>query len=79
MEFPGQVRCAQEQPALIVTSDDGLRRGTMRFAAALRAAGDSRVTTLHLPTDHSYSDQRTELSNAVVRWLATLREEQPTR
>jgi hypothetical protein len=54
------------------TSNDGLAPGNDAFAAALRAAGDNRVTTPHLPTDHSYSDQRTALSTAVLQWLATV-------
>jgi pimeloyl-ACP methyl ester carboxylesterase len=71
--FLGKVDALKSRPALVVTSDDGLAPGNDAFAAALRGAGDSRVTTLHLPTDHSYSDQRSELSNAVLRWLETLR------
>jgi uncharacterized protein len=71
--FLAKVDALKSRPALVVTSDDGLAPGNDAFAAALRAAGDSRVTTPHLPTDHSYSDQRTELSNGVLRWLATLR------
>jgi hypothetical protein len=77
--FLGKVDALKNRPALVVTSDDGLAPGNDAFAAALRAAGDSRVTTLHLPTDHSYLDQRTELPDAVVRWLGTLPPEQPTR
>jgi hypothetical protein len=42
------------------------------FATALRKAGDSHVTTVHLPSDHAYSDQRIELSKAVLAWLAAL-------
>jgi pimeloyl-ACP methyl ester carboxylesterase len=67
-----KVDSLKSRPALVITSDDGLAPGNAAFAAALRAAGDNRVTTLHLPTDHSYSDQRGALSTAVLRWLATL-------
>jgi uncharacterized protein len=70
--FLAKVDALKSRPALVVTSDDGLAPGSDAFAAALRAAGDSRVTALHLPTDHSYSDHRMELSDAVVRWLETL-------
>ncbi len=52
--FLGKVDALKSMPALVVTSDDGLAPGNDAFAAALRAAGDSQVTTLHLPTDHSY-------------------------
>jgi len=67
------------RPALIVTSDDGLAPANAAFAAALQKAGNNRVTTLHLPTDHSYSDQRNALSAAVRGWLATLLSRPPQR
>ncbi len=71
--FPSKVDSLKGRPALIVTSDDGLALPNAAFAAGLRGAGNARVTTLHLATDHSYSDQRSALSKAVLQWLATLR------
>lgn len=70
--FQAKVDALKSRPALIVTSDDGLAAANTAFAAALRKAGDDRVTTLHLPTDHAYSDQRIPLSTAVLQWLTTL-------
>jgi len=70
--FLAKVDSLKTRPALIVTSDDGLAARNDGFAAALRNAGDNRVTTVHLPTDHSYSDQRLALSAAVLRWLRKL-------
>ena len=70
--FLGKVDALKSRIALIVTSDDGLAHDNDMFAAALRQAGDRHVTTVHLPTDHAYSDQRIELSKAVLHWLATL-------
>lgn len=73
-----QWRFVKKAPALadrrflIVTSDDGLAAPNEAFAAALRGAGDKQVQTLHFPTDHSYSDRRRELSDAVLKWLASL-------
>jgi hypothetical protein len=57
----------------VITSDDGLAPADDAFADSLKKAGDTKVTTLHLPTDHAYSDQREALSGALLRWLATLR------
>jgi hypothetical protein len=71
--FLANVGALKNRPALVISSDDGLAPGNAEFAPALEKAGDSRVTTLHLPTDHSYSDQRGALSTAVLHWLATLR------
>jgi pimeloyl-ACP methyl ester carboxylesterase len=71
--FRSMVGALKDRPAFVITSDDGLAPADNAFAAALRKAGDKQVTTLHLPTDHSYSDQRTELSRAVLQWLATFK------
>jgi uncharacterized protein len=71
--FLGKVEALKNRPALLVTSDDGFAPANSAFAAALRQAGNERVAALHLPTDHSYSDQRSALSAAVVHWLARLR------
>jgi hypothetical protein len=38
---------------------------------ALNSAG-ARVSTIQMDTDHSFSDHRIALSEAVVRWLQTL-------
>ncbi len=70
--FLGKVSSLRSRPALIVTSNDAYARGDQAFASALRHAGNNRVATLHLATDHVYSDQRGALSAAVIRWLATL-------
>jgi uncharacterized protein len=70
--FLSKVISLKDRLALIVTSDDGLEPANTKLAESLRAAGDNRVTTLHLSTDHSYSDQRSALSATVLQWLATL-------
>jgi uncharacterized protein len=58
-------------PLLLVTSDDGLAPASNTLAAAVRKAG-GQVGETHLPTDHSYSDQRIALQAAVIRWLDAL-------
>jgi len=70
--FLAKVDALKSRPALVVSSDDGLAQGTDTLAAALEAAGNGRVTRLHLPTDHAYSDRRRELSAAVLQWLTSL-------
>ncbi|QNK01508.1 alpha/beta hydrolase family protein [Dyella telluris] len=71
--FGAKVGEIKDRPVFVVTSDDGLAAVDDAFASALRQAGDTRVTTLHLATDHAYSDQRTELSRAVLQWLETIK------
>jgi uncharacterized protein len=70
--FLSKVDALKSRPVLIVTSDDGLAPANEALAAALQKAGDTRVTAVHVTTDHAYSDQRTALSAAVLHWLATL-------
>lgn len=70
--FQSKANVLKGRPAFVITSDDGLADANDAFVAKLRQAGSARVTTLHLPTDHSYSDQRIELSRALIQWLAPL-------
>jgi len=64
-------------PMLVITSNDGLSPRNDSLVQAVRARGNHNVTTLHLATDHSYSDQRIALESAVVRWLETSRAASP--
>jgi uncharacterized protein len=70
--FMSKISFLTSRPVLVVTSEDAYSRGDQGFAGALRRAGNSRVSTLHLATDHAYSDQRGPLSSAILRWLATI-------
>jgi pimeloyl-ACP methyl ester carboxylesterase len=70
--FMGKINALKTRPLLVVTSEDAYARGDQAFASAFRHAGNDRVATLHLPTDHVYSDQRGPLSGAVLRWLETV-------
>lgn len=70
--FLAKADALKSRPALIVSSDDGFGPGTDAFASALKRAGNDRVTTIHFPTDHVFSDHRRELSAAVVEWLTAL-------
>jgi pimeloyl-ACP methyl ester carboxylesterase len=58
---------------LVVTSDDGLEPTNDAFVAALKKAGAAKVTTIHMATDHGYSDHRIALETAVLAWLDSLR------
>ena len=65
---PGLVR----MPLLVLTSDDGLAPHSDSLVAAIRRLGGTRVSTMHLATDHSWSDRRIALESAVLRWLDRL-------
>lgn len=60
------------RPVLVLESDDGLRADDAAMADALRKAGNTHVTEVHIPTDHAYSDHRIALQAAVISWLDTL-------
>jgi pimeloyl-ACP methyl ester carboxylesterase len=57
---------------LVITSDDGLAPSNDAFVAALHNAGATDITTIHLTTDHSYSDQRIALQKEVLEALEYL-------
>ena len=61
------------RPMLVITSDDGLAPANDELVAGLAKAGDQQVTALHLTTDHSYSDHRIALEQAVLNGLAYLK------
>lgn len=59
-------------PLLVLTSDDGFTTHPDQLVRRVRASGNTRVTTMHQPTDHSWSDKRIALEAAVLTWLARL-------
>ena len=66
-------------PMLVLTSDDGLAPDSDSLVGAVRKLGNTRVTTVHAATDHSWSDRRVMLASAVVRWLARVPRAEPGR
>jgi uncharacterized protein len=58
-------------PVLTISSNDGLKSQTDPLVAAIKAKG-GKVESVHMDTDHSYSDHRIALENAVITWLAGL-------
>ena len=60
------------RPVLVISSDDGNTPATDALVANLRKLGDTGVTATHIPTDHSYSDHRIALQQAILDFLTTL-------
>jgi pimeloyl-ACP methyl ester carboxylesterase len=56
------------RPVFIITANEGLAPMDHALAEALRKAGDSQVSERHWNTDHSYSDKRSELIQAIWEW-----------
>jgi pimeloyl-ACP methyl ester carboxylesterase len=62
------------RPIFVIESSDGNVPDNHALADALRKAGDTRVTEVHMETDHVYSDHRIALQAAVLHWLQSLRQ-----
>jgi len=60
------------RPVFVIESSDGNVPDNHALAEALRKAGDTRVTEVHMETDHVYSDHRIALQAAVLHWLQSL-------
>jgi uncharacterized protein len=59
-------------PLLVITSNDGLAPQGDALVKALRAKGNTSVTAVHYPTDHSYSDKRIAVEASIIEWLDRL-------
>jgi pimeloyl-ACP methyl ester carboxylesterase len=68
---PGAAGLARA-PLLVLTADDGLAPMADALAASVRAAPGSRVTNVHVATDHPWSGARIRLEHEVISWLSAL-------
>lgn len=57
------------RPMLILGAERANGAGMRVLAASAQAAGGRDVSLIVMPTDHSFSDHRLALEDAVVRWL----------
>ena len=57
------------RPVLVITSDDGLTPASDALYAALEKAGSTQAKSVHLATDHSYSDKRIALAQTILEGL----------
>ena len=68
LNFLNLAPAISSRPVLILTANDGLAPADHLLAEALRKSGDAHVAEQHWDTDHSYSDRRSELANAILEW-----------
>ncbi len=66
--FPALAAKIAPRPVLDITANDGLRVSNEELVTALTHAG-AAVTSLHMDTDHGFSDHRIALETAVLAWL----------
>lgn len=62
-----------QTPLLALTADDGLAPDTDTLVRDIYAQGGHRVTSMHVPTDHSWSDCRIALESTILIWLSRLK------
>lgn len=58
-----------DRPLLLLTSDDGFAEASKKLGDAVAAISRDKLSQVHLPTDHSYSDHRIRLQVEVLNWL----------
>jgi pimeloyl-ACP methyl ester carboxylesterase len=71
-DIPSLAPSLTTHPILIISSDDGTAPATDTLVANLTKLGDTQVKSIHIPTDHSYSDHRIALQQAILDSLAHL-------
>ena len=57
---------------LVLYSDDFVAANSKALIAAVKAAGGTEPASVHVPTDHSWSDHRIALESLVINWLQSL-------
>jgi len=62
-----------QTPLLVLSADDGLAPGTDALVKSIAAKGGKKVTSIHVATDHGWSDHRVYLESAIINWLAGLK------
>jgi uncharacterized protein len=68
LNFDNLAPAIASRPVFVITASEGLAPSDHALVEALRKAGDVHVSERHWDTDHSYSGERAELSNAILQW-----------
>ena len=70
--FVGLAPKLADRPLFVITADDGFSAPDDALVAALQKSGDQQVSEVHMATDHTYSDHRIALEEAVLGELAKI-------
>ncbi|MDR3752021.1 MAG: alpha/beta hydrolase [Terracidiphilus sp.] len=71
--FANTVSGLTQTPLLVLSADDGLAPETDALVKAIAANGGQKVTSIHVKTDHGWSDHRILLESTIIDWLAGLK------
>ena len=62
------------RPLFVVTSDDSWSAPNDALVEAVKRIGNQKVKAIHISTDHAYSDRRIALQQAILDYLAQLKQ-----
>jgi pimeloyl-ACP methyl ester carboxylesterase len=71
--FAGAAPGLAGTPLLVLTANDGLAPDADALVTEIHAEGGNKVQTIHVATDHSWSDHRIFLESTIITWLAGLK------
>ena len=71
--FANAVSGLRDLPLLVLSANDGLAPQTDTLVQQIQAKGGHNVKSIHVETDHGWSDRRVFLETTVIEWLATLK------
>jgi len=71
--FSNAVAGLTGMPLLVLSADDGLATQTDALVKAIEANGGKKATSIHVATDHVWSDRRILLESTILNWLAGLK------
>ena len=70
--IPDLAPALAKHPIVVISSDDGNTAPTDILLANLTKLGDTQIKSIHIPTDHSYSDHRIALQKSILDSLTQL-------
>jgi uncharacterized protein len=70
LRFESDAASLTQVPILAFTADDGFAPDTNALISAIEGRGGRKVTSMHVATDHNWSDHRITLESVILGWLA---------
>lgn len=71
--FSNAISGLKDVPLLVLSANDGLAPQTNALIEAIQAEGGHNIKSIHVATDHSWSDHRIFLESTVIDWLSALK------
>ena len=71
LRFENEAAGLIQMPLLALTADDDLASDTDNLVRTIKGKGGNKVTSMHVTTDHNWSDHRIFLQSVILSWLAS--------